>query len=254
MRIEGKVAIVTGSGQGIGKGIAMLFAAEGARVVVCDRDPVTARRVADEIKCAGGTAMSVAADVSSRADVEALARKAIDSFGEIHILVNNAGLFLGSRLLDITDKQWNVTLDVDLKGVLYCMQAVVPYMIGQRYGKVVNIASVAAFAGSENMASYAAAKAGVMQLTKVAAHEFGRHNINVNAVAPGTVITEGSVGQRTAEQIDRYVKEREELASLRRVGRPEDIARVVLFLASDDSGFITGQTIVADGGRSDYMA
>ncbi len=254
MRFKDKVAIITGSGRGIGKTTALLFAREGARVVVCDTNAQTGQSTVDEIRNGGGTANFVNANVSRRADVDALAQKAVESYGAIHILVNNAGIFGMAPILETKEQSWNEIFEVDLKGVLYCMQAVVPYMVRQHYGKIVNIASAAAFAGYEQLASYASAKAGVVQLTKVAAHEFGRYGINVNAVAPGSVITEMSTGNRTKEETDKYIEERKALSFLGRVGMPDDIARIVLFLASEDSGYVTGQMICADGGRSEYMA
>ena len=254
MRFSDRVAIITGAGQGIGKSIASLFAREGARVVVCDVQKPLIQTTVNEINEGGGTAMGVTADVSSRTDVDALVRKTLESYGALHILVNNAGIFRYGSLLDIEEIHWDRTMNVDLKGVLYCMQAAAPHMISQNYGKIINISSSAGIGGYENMASYATAKAGVMQLTRVAAREFGKYGINVNAIAPGIVITPGSRGTLTEEQLAKFVEKRKRVSCLGRVGMPEDISRVVLFLASEDSGYITGQTIAVDGGRSDYMA
>ncbi len=254
MRFDDKVVVVTGAGRGIGKAIALAFAREGAKVVVCDLDDRSMQAAVDEIEQEGGTAICIRADVSNREQVVSLMRKAAETFETIHVLVNNAGIFKYEKVLDVKDENWNSTMNVDLKGVLNCIQAAAPYMVSQGQGKIVSIASVAAFAGYEGMASYAAAKAGVVQLTKVCAHEFGRHGINVNAIAPGTVLTQGSMTGRTGEQLEQYNEERKKLSCLGRAALPEDIARIILFLASEDAGFITGQTIVADGGRSNYMA
>ena len=254
MKLDGKIAIVTGAGRGIGKAIAMLLAREGATVVVDDIVPETMQRTADEIKSQGGTALAFKADVRNKAEVQNLMRTTIEDFKEIHILVNNAGITQHAPLIEMTEEDWDAVLDTDLKGVFNCIQAVSSYMMQQHYGKIINIASVVG-TGTFNagMANYAAAKAGVIQLTKVAARELGPYGINVNAVAPGVIITDITYSRRGQEEVERYIEDKKKVSVLGRVGQLEDIANLVLFLASDESSFITGQVICADGGRTDRM-
>ena len=254
MKLIDKVAIVTGSARGIGKAIAMSFAAEGAAVVVTDIVIEQAQQVVDEIKNQGGTAIAFKADVTNKADVHNLVKSTLENFKAIHIWVNNAGITRHGPLLEMPEEDWDVVLDVDLKSVFICTQAVLGHMMEQRYGKIINISSVAGTGtASMNMANYGAAKAGVIQLTKVTARVAGPYGINVNSIAPGVVVTELTYVRRTKEEVERFIEERKQQAALGRVGRPEDIANLALFLASDDSNFITGQVILCDGGLHDRM-
>ncbi len=255
MKLTGKVAIVTGSGQGIGKAIATKFASEGAAVVVCARSIDKVHQVVDEIKNQGGTALALRTDVANRADVHNLVKSTLENFKAIHILVNNAAIRRPAPLVEMTEEDWDVVLDVDLKGVFNCTQAVLGHMMQQRYGKIINISSILGLGVPRvGVGNYGAAKAGVIQLTKVTAMEAGSYGINVNAIAPGLVITEGTYTRRSSkEEAERQIKESKERAVLGRSGRPEDIANLALFLASDDSNFITGQVICCDGGRQDHM-
>ncbi len=253
MKLTGKVAIVTGSARGIGKAIAIKFASEGAAVVVNAVHIEGARSVVDEIKNQGGMAIAFKADVANRADVYNLVRNTLENFKAIHILVNNAGIVRHAPLLEMTEEDWDIVLDVDLKGVFNCTQAVLGYMMEQRYGKIINISSVAGLGLPVSGANYGAAKAGVIQLTKVTAMETGPYGINVNSIAPGLIVTDIIYTQRSKEEAERFIEDRKERAILRRVGKPEDIANLALFLASDDSNFITGQVICCDGGRHDRM-
>ncbi len=249
MKLIGKVAIVTGSGRGIGKAIAKKFASEGASVVVNALHIEGASRVVGEIKNQGGIAIAIKADVANRADIHNLIKSTLENFKTIHILVNNAGIIRRVPLLEITEEDWDVVLDVDLKGVFNCTQAVLGHMMEQRYGKIINISSMSGvgFPG-EGMANYAAAKAGIIQLTKATASEAGSYGINVNCIAPGLIVTEMTYFQRTKEEAERYIEGAKKRAALGCVGGPEDIANLALFLASDDSNFITGQVICCDGG------
>jgi len=254
MKLVGKVAIVTGSTRGIGKAIAMNFASEGAAVVVTGRHVEQARQVVNEIKNQGGTAIAIKADVANRAEVQNLVKSTLENFKAIHILVNNAGITRRAPLIRMTDEDWDVVLDVDLKGVFNCTQAVLGHMMEQRYGKIINISSICGFgAYFVGLAHYAAAKGGVIQLTKATAMEAGPYGINVNSIAPGTIRTEFIYSRRNKEEAERFLEERKEQAVLGRVGEPEDIANLALFLASDDSNFITGQVICCDGGLHDRM-
>jgi 3-oxoacyl-[acyl-carrier protein] reductase len=252
MKLAGKVAIVTGAAQGIGKAIAKRFASEGASVVVADVKFEKAGRIADEIKAQGGTAVGAQVDVADKSEVQDMVRTAIEKFEAIHILVNNAGIMRRAPLLELTEEAWDTTINVDLKGVFNCTQAVLPHMIKQRYGKIINISSIAgAGHAGPDLASYAAAKAGVIQLTKVTAREAGQYGINVNSISPGLIATSLGYVDRTKEETEESVEQRKTITLLGRPGMPEDVANLALFLASEESSFITGQIITIDGGRID---
>ncbi len=254
MKLTGKVAIVTGSTRGLGKAIAMRFASEGAAVVVTARHIEQAYQVVDEIKNQGGTAIAFKADVASRADVHNLVKSTLENFKAIHILVNNAGITRHVPLLEMTEEDWDIVLDTDLKGVFNCTQAVLGHMMEQRYGKIINMSSVTGVGSSRvGRANYGAAKAGVIQLTKVTAVEAGSYGINVNAIAPGLIITDITYTGRNKEQAERLIEEVKRETALGRLARPEDIANLALFLASDDSSNITGQVIRCDSGYHGLM-
>ena len=257
MKLTGKVAIVTGSTRGIGKAIAMKFASEGAAVVVTARHIEQANQVVDEIKNQGRTAIAFKTDVANRADVHNLIKGTLENFKSIHIFVNNAGIGRPAPFLEVTEEDWDAVIDVDLKGVFNGTQEVLSHMIEQRYGKIINISSVGGVGFPRtDMASYGPAKAGVIMLTKITALEAGPYGINVNCIAPGLIRTEMTYpqrGKKVTEFTKKLIEGKDERAALGRVGQPEDIANLALFLASDDSSFITGQTICCDGGRHDRM-
>lgn len=257
MKLTGKVAIVTGSTRGIGKAIAMKFASEGAAVVVTARHIEQAHQVVDEIKDQGGTAIAFKTDVANRADVHNLIKGTLENFKSIHIFVNNAGIGRPAPFLEVTEEDWDAVLDIDLKGVFNCTQAVLSHMMEQRYGKIINISSVGGVGFPRtDLASYGPAKAGVIMLTKTTALVAGPYGINVNCIAPGLIRTEMTYpqrGKKVTEFTKKLIEGRDERAALGRIGQPEDIANLALFLASDDSSFITGQTICCDGGRHDRM-
>lgn len=252
MKLTGKVAIVTGSGRGIGQRIATVFASEGAFVVVNDISIDQARQVVDEIKNQGGTAIAVKADVAKKADVQELVKSTLENFKAIHILVNNAAI-RGRELslLEMAEEDWDAVQDVDLKGVFLCTQAVLRHMMEQRYGKIINISSMVGLRFNQvGHTSYGPAKAGVMSLTKITAGTAGPYGINANAIAPGPIFADPTYIRRTKEQYAKLHAEQKERACIGRVGTPQDIANLALFLASDDSSFITGQVIFCDGGRA----
>jgi 3-oxoacyl-[acyl-carrier protein] reductase len=254
MKLKDKVAIITGSGSGIGEGIAKKLASEGAAIVVWDINIEAASSVAQEIKEQGGNALALKADVSRIKEVDDSVKKALEVFGAVHILVNNAGITRHKPILELTEEDWDIVLAVNLKGVFNCTQAVLRPMMSQRYGKIINISSVAGVgAPNNNMANYTAAKAGVIGLTKVTAREAGPYGINVNSVAPGVIVTPLIYRFRGKEGGDKLIEGKKKLSVLGRVGKPEDIANLVLFLASDDSSFMSGQVIRVDGGRFDLM-
>ena len=261
MRLRDKVAIVTGSGSGLGKAMVKRLAEEGASVVVADINQEAIDTVVREFKEAGRTAMGFKVDVTDRSQLKELMAATAGKLGRIDILVNNAGVTHYRPFATMSDKDWDFVLGVDLKGVFYCVQAVAEHMIRQRYGKIVNISSAQGTGASPDWAggsaggtsNYAAAKAGVIQLTKTLARELGPHGINVNTVAPGFILTPISYASRSAQEVEEHIEARKRATVLQRAGKPEDIANAVLFLVSDVASFISGQLLCVDGGRTDRM-
>jgi 3-oxoacyl-[acyl-carrier protein] reductase len=251
-RLDGKVALVTGASRGIGRATALAFAREGAAVVVnYARRGDEAERVVAAVERAGGRALAARADVARRLDVAAMVGRALDRFGQIDLLVNNAGIARKGTILEMSDEALDEMIGVNLKGVIHCVQAVAPGMIERRSGKIVNIASIAGLGTSlVGNTPYAATKAAVIALTKRLALELGPHGINVNTVCPGFIRTEmaaASVDRSGFESVARK-------AVLGRVGEPDDIAHAALFLASDEASFITAQVLSVDGGRTDFLS
>jgi len=202
----------------------------------------------------GGRAIAVKGDVSNRKDIETMFRHVIDEFEKIDILVTNAGIYIPSPILETSDEVWDLTLDVNLKGVFMCIRETAKYMVPRKYGKIINISSNSGFgAALWGDASYAVSKAGVIQLTKNAAYELGQYGINVNCVAPGAIDTDMLKGDLDEEGYRGLLEAKKELSSLGQIGKPEDVANAVLFFACDASDFITGKTLLVDGGRRDYL-
>lgn len=243
-KLQGKNAIITGSSQGIGLAIAKKLASEGANIVLTSsrisEDTPLAKEIADEY---GVKVLVIPADVSKFEDVENLIEKTHKEFGAIDILVNNAGITRDNLILRMSIDDFNQIIDVHLKGVFHGVKAVYPIMMKQKYGKIINIASVVGLVGNAGQANYAAAKAGIIGLTKSVAKELAGRGVNVNAVAPG--FTETNMTDQIPENEKNKI-----FASIpmKRMGKPEEIASVVAFLASDDASYITGQTITVDGG------
>jgi NAD(P)-dependent dehydrogenase (short-subunit alcohol dehydrogenase family) len=245
LKLSRKVAIVTGGGKGCGKAYCLGFAEEGVRVVVADIDGEAAERAADEIKAKGGQALGMKVDVTKWEDVSTMVTRGLKEFGPIDILVNNAGKRGLSLVEDLTDEFFQGEVDVNLKGAVYCTKAVASQMKERRYGKIINQSSSAAITGHPYKGSiYAAAKAGLLGFSRSMARELGPFNINVNAIAPTAVNTEFLAGF-SQEAIEANKKR----SVFGRIAEPEDLVGVVLFLASDRSSYITGQTISIDGGQ-----
>lgn len=255
MRFEGKVAVVTGASRGIGRATALALAKEGCSIVVTyERNREKADEVVQTIRGSKARAIAIKCDVSKRSDVEAMLETTINEFGKIDILVNNAAIDYGTPLFETTEEIWDRTLDVNLKGVFLCTQIAARHMIQRKYGKIVNIASNSGFGIAVwGETAYAASKAGVIQLTKTTAFELGQYGINVNCIAPGSVDTDGLRGDMTDQQYSEFLEARKKITSLGIIAEPEDIANVVLFFASDESRFITGKTLLVDGGRRDFL-
>ena len=245
MKLQDKVAIVTGGGSGIGQAIAELFADEGARVAIVDLSEERAQATADRIVRDGGQAIAIRADVSRSADVNAMTDQVINRFGPVDILVNNAGISLGDDILTIDEETWDKNLDIVLKSVYLCCKAALPSMLSKGSGAIVNISSVNGLTGLGEEA-YGAAKAGMINLTKNLAVKYGPSGVRANCITPGTVRT--PIWHQRLEQDPDVFERLKKWYPLGRVGEPEDIAKAALFLASDDAAWITGVTLIVDGG------
>ena len=254
-RLQSRVALVTGASRGIGRAVALRLAGEGAAVAVnYNSHPAEAEEVVDEIRSGGGKAAALQADVADKAAVSRMVKDTAEQLGPIDILVNNAGLLFTGDLLDYDDTELERMWQVNVKGVLHATAAVAPVMMERRYGRVINVSSIAALGTAfKGTTLYAATKAAVLILTKRSALELGPSGITVNAVLPGLTLTEMVAGDKTPEQIHQMTERVAEKSMLRRAGQPEDIARVISFLASDESSFMTGQFLAADGGRMDFL-
>ena len=250
MRLADKIAVVTGSGRGIGRAISLALAREGAHVVVNDIDLQVAKEVANEIRALGRRAIAVKADVSNGKEVNDMVNATLKEFGRVDILVNNAGIAMIAPSEDLSEENWDRAININLKGVFLCSQAFGREMIKQKGGKIVNIAAIAGMFAAPDRVAYNSSKAGVILLTKTLAVEWAKYNINVNAVAPAVTKTD-MVRKGIAEGL--YSEET--IAKRFPIGRllePEEIANVGVFLASEESSCITGHTIVADGGWTAY--
>ncbi|NLX37213.1 MAG: 3-oxoacyl-[acyl-carrier-protein] reductase [Chloroflexi bacterium] len=242
--LNGRVAIVTGSSRGIGRAIALELALRGAGLVInYHSNAAAAQEVVREIESLGAQALAVQADVRTAEGAEALVRAALEAFGQIDILVSNAGIVRDTLLLRMSPDDWHAVIETNLTGAFHCAKAVQRTMLKQRSGRIIHISSVSGLVGNAGQANYSAAKAGLIGLTKALARELGSRNITVNAVAPGYIATD-MTASLTAERVEAARKQ----TALGRLGEPEDVARAVAFLASDDAAYITGHVLVVDGG------
>lgn len=244
MNLEGKAALVTGASRGIGREIALELARNGANVAVnYSGSEAKANEVVDEIKKMGKDAFAIKCDVSNPEEVATMVKKTIDQFGKLDILVNNAGITRDNLLMRMKEEEWDDVININLKGVFLCTKAVTRQMMKQRIGRIINIASIVGTTGNPGQANYVAAKAGIIGLTKTTAKELAARNITVNAIAPGFITTD------MTDQLPEDIKaEMLKQIPLARLGEPKDIAKMAAFLASDDSSYITGQTMHINGG------
>ena len=241
-----KVAVVTGASRGIGRSIALALAAQGATIVAVDMDQASTEAVVAELQAAGGKALAVVGNVTVSADVERMIDAATEAFGRVDILVNNAGITRDGLLMRMKDDDWDAVLNVNLKGAFLCTRAVFKVMSKQRYGRIINIASVVGQMGNAGQANYCASKAGLIGLTKSNAREMAKRSITVNAVAPGFIAT-----AMTDALSDKVRAELTAQIPLERLGSADDIANAVVFLASEAAGYITGHVLSVNGGM--YM-
>jgi len=246
--LKGKIAIVTGARRGMGRSHVLKLAEAGAKVVVSDISQEECQLVVDELKKTGGEGLAVKCDISKKAEVEEMVKKTVEKFGKVDILVNNAGICQFKSFLELTEEEWDRTLDINLKGYFLCAQAAAKEMVKQKSGVIINIAYVAMGQqgiGFPNIAHYCASKGGIVGMTEALAVELAPYNIRINSISPGMIETP------MIDPVTKDPKMKEAILArvpMRRVGKPEEVSNLVLFLASDQSSYMTGSTVVIDGG------
>ncbi|MCK5451235.1 MAG: 3-oxoacyl-[acyl-carrier-protein] reductase [Candidatus Omnitrophica bacterium] len=244
MRLENKISVITGAARGIGREIAMLFAKEGSDLAICDVNEEALGQTKAEIEKETGRKVFITKiDVTSTEDVDNFIKKILDNFRSLDILVNNAGITKDNLLIRMSEMEWDAVINVNLKGAFNCTKAVTRSMMKQRHGKIINMASIIGVMGNAGQANYAASKGGLIAFTKTVAKELGSRNINVNAIAPGFIRTD-----MTDKLADDMKEKLLDLIPLKRMGEAQDVAKLALFLASEDSDYVTGQVIKVDGG------
>jgi len=246
MRFEDRVAVVTGGGSGIGRATAMFLAEEGAAVAVVDLDGTRASQVAEEISSSGGKAIGIACDVTSTADVRSMVQNTLDTYGHLDVLVSNAGWDQVMPFVETNEEFWDKVIGVNYRGHLACVHAVLPHMIEREYGRIVLVASDAGRVGSSGETVYSGAKGATIAFSKAIAREVARYSINVNCVAPG--LTDTAMLAAVREGNERLMDAITRSIPLRRVGKPEEVAKAICFMASPDADYITGQTLSVNGG------
>ena len=249
-RFDGRVAVVTGAARGIGFGTATRFAEEGASVAILDLDEASAAEAAAKLPLVDGAkAVGIGTDVSNTESAEAAVERVVAELGGIHILVNNAGVTRDNLLFKMTDDDWDLVMNVHLRGAFLMTRAAQKHFVAQKYGKIVNLSSVSAL-GNRGQANYSAAKMGIQGFTRTLGIELGRYGVNANAIAPGFIATEmtDATAARVGVSVEDFRAAAAELSPVKRVGYPEDIAAAVAFLCSDEASYITGQTLYVDGG------
>lgn len=251
MRLENKVAVITGAASGIGRACCIIFAREGARIVGADVDEAGGTETVDAVNANGGSAIFVRTDVSMAADTEHMAAETMRAFGAVHILVNNAGIIRAGTVMDTPEEVWDAVLDVNLKGLYLCGKYVIPHMIKSGGGSIINTSSAAGLVGAANQAAYDAAKGGAVNLSRQMALDFAQYNIRVNCLVPGGIDTPQSRNFIALRPNVKLIDAQKNWGALKRFGTAEEVANVALFLASDESSFVTGAPIIVDGG---YLA
>jgi len=245
LNLKDKVAIVTGARRGIGEAIALKLAEQGAKVIVTDISKEDCQKVVEKIETSGGEGLALKLDVTKEDEIKSVVEGTKEKFGKIDILVNNAGIFIQNNLEEMETSEINKMLDINLRGSIMCIKNVLPGMKKQKYGKIINIASIAGFVGFDLSSIYCASKGALVNLTRELALDLGSYKINVNGVAPGVIATEMTKDMLSDEKVKSALLQN---IPYNRIGKPEDIASAVVFLVSDESEYITGQTLVVDGG------